>query len=594
MDFNSFLFGKDYPIIQWESKDNINFWIESKKNWGICPKCGCKCDKCHEVHSRRIQDTPIHNKNVFININVREFICTNSECEINTFTESLPFVGKNQVRTYALTEFILIHAIYMSSNSASLILSLTGVNVSADTIDNLLKNVVIQDNPDVEEIGIDDVSLRKGINYATAIYDLKDHHLIALLEGREKDDIIPWLKKHPKIKLVARDRASAYATAITEILPNAIQVADRFHMFENLINYCKELLYSNIPDKIIIKDNKVIDKKAIKVLKELSNIDIEILNNLNYDNTAPVDDEGNVINFYNYLYDLNDKQHKKQAENRLIKYNEILEIRKDSKHLTIDELKAKYNRSYDYIKKYLNMSDEDIEKIKLKKDYNRKKETNFTNYINIIYKMLIDKQPIDYIIAYLIKLGYKGTLIELKSVIIALIKNNNIETDEVVNVYNGYEYPKDETIITRYELLKFILTIDDKKEKKKVIQDNLEIIENKFPIVKYIRTTFKDFHNTIFSNNPDLLDAFIENNNDKLPSFCKGLKKDIAAIKSAISNQINSGFVEGNNNKFKLIKRIVYGKQKLCNLFKRSFLAFTSTLDDLSLLKCAIAPFANN
>ncbi len=51
-----------------------------------------------------------------------------------------------------------------------------------------------------------------------------------------------------------------------------------------------------------------------------------------------------------------------------------------------------------------------------------------------------------------------------------------------------------------------------------------------------------------------------------LKSFCNGLKKDITAIQNAISNLINSGFVEGNNNKFKLIKRIVYGKQKLCNL----------------------------
>lgn len=81
----------------------------------------------------------------------------------------------------------------------------------------------------------------------------------------------------------------------------------------------------------------------------------------------------------------------------------------------------------------------------------------------------------------------------------------------------------------------------------------------------------------MFSEKTELLDSFIEKSKDKVPSFCKGLKKDIAPVKNAISYSINSGFVEGNNNKFKLIKRIVYGKQKLCNLFKKSYLCFLVT-----------------
>lgn len=316
-------------------------------------------------------------------------------------------------------------------------------------------------------IGIDDVSLRKGITYATAIYDLKDHHLIALLKGREKEDIIPWLKKHPKIIFVARDRASAYAKAIDEILPNAIQVADRFHLFENIIEYSKDLLYSSIPDKIVIKDNEVLDKKAKKVIKELSNIDENILNELNYNNTPPIDDEGNIIEYHKYLYDMNDEEHKKQSENRMKKYNEVLNIRNDSKFLTIDQLTKKYNRSKPYITKYINIDDEDVEKIKIKRNYKLKNKTNFDEYINIIYKMLKDNIPDEYIMAYILKCGYKGTLIQLKGVIYRVAKNNNIK-DTKINIYSKYEYPKDETVITRYELLKYILTIDVNKEKIKL------------------------------------------------------------------------------------------------------------------------------
>ena len=515
----------------------------------------------------------------------------NDECEINTFTEELPFVGKNQVRTYALTEFILIHAIYMSSNSTSLILSLMGVDISADTVDNILKKIEVKDNPDVEMIGIDDVSLRKGITYATAIYDLKNHHLIALLKGREKEDIIPWLKKHPKIMFVARDRASAYADAINETLPNAIQIADRFHLFQNLIKYLKELIYSKIPDKIVIKNKEILDKKATKILKELNNIDEKVLNNLSYTNEVPIDDNGNIIEFYDYIYDMNDELHTNQAKNRQKKYEKIIEIRNDN--LPVEDLSKKYKLCKQSIKKYLSMTPEEVKQVKLKKNYNCRKENKFSKFTNIVFKMLLDNQPYEYIIAYILKCGYDGSLTTLKGRIYTIAKNNGFN-NIVFSKYNEYEYVADETIITRLELLKYILTIDVNKLNNKDIQNNLKIIETKFPIVNKVNEIFKNFHNTIFSNDDTMLDFFMETYQNILPSFCNGLKKDIAAVKNAISNSINSGFVEGNNNKFKLIKRIVYGKQKLCNLFKRCFLAFASTLDDLSLLRCAINPFVAN
>jgi len=567
LEFNSFLYGSNYPIIKWEDKDKIDFWVEQQEEMCSCPECGWESCKVHDVHSRRIQDTPIHNKNVYIHIDVREFKCKNKNCNVKTFTEELPFAGKNQVRTYDLTQFILIHAIYMSSNSTSLILSFLGIDVSADTVDNILNKVVIKDDPDVEMIGIDDISTRKGMKYATAIYDLETHHLIALLEGREKEDIIPWLQAHPKIIVVARDRASSYAEAINEILPDAVQIADRFHLFENLIKYLKDLFYSEIPDKIVIKNNEVLDKKAKKVISELADIDEQYLKNLSYDNEAPIDEFGNIIKFNDYEGLLNSKLHNKQAENRLKKYENIIKIRND-RDLSLEELSNKYNYSVSSIKKYLKYSDEEVEKIKEKKDYNRKKETKYSNYVNIIYKMLKDDIPYKYIIAYILKCGFKGQLINLKGKIWIIAKNNNFKVNNL-NIYTQYEYPKDEIIITRLELLKYILTINPNKKNNDNIENNLKIIEEKFPKVKEIKTIFQDFHNVIFSKDEETLDVFMELYKDVIPSFCNGLKKDIAAVKNAISDSINSGFVEGNNNKIKLIKRIVYGKQKLVNLFKR-------------------------
>ena len=187
--------------------------------------------------------------------------------------------------------------------------------------------------------------------------------------------------------------------------------------------------------------------------------------------------------------------------------------------------------------------------------------------------MLMDGQPLKYILAYILKNGCNKKIITLKRIISNVAKNNDIAEIEFTG-YSKMEYSKDETVITRRDLLKYLLTIDNKKTKDKAIESNLRIIKEKYPIAGQLQTAFKDFHDTIFNGNENKLDSFIKTYKDILPTFCNGLKKDITAVKNAISNEINFGFVEGNNNKFKLIKRIVYGKQKICNLFKRCFLAF--------------------
>ncbi len=89
---------------------------------------------------------------------------------------------------------------------------------------------------------------------------------------------------------MARDRASAYAEAINEVLPNAIQIADRFHLFQNLVVYLKDILYKKLPDKIMIKDCQITKEKVSKVIQELSDIDEKILSSMSYDNTSPTDE----------------------------------------------------------------------------------------------------------------------------------------------------------------------------------------------------------------------------------------------------------------------------------------------------------------
>lgn len=579
------LFGENYSVIKNEIINNKNIlYIKSKVNSCKCPNCGMISNDYHATYTRLIQDTPIHNIETWLNVTVYEFECKNEDCHVKTFVEELPFARKNKVKTDALIQFILSVSMFLSSSCASLVLSFMGVKISADSINDIIKSIKVIDKLDIEGVGIDDVAIRKGQTYATAIYDLKDHHLIALLEGRDADSVKEWLSKHNKIKIVARDRASAYAEAINEILPDAVQVADRFHLFENLINYLKDIFYSEIPEKIYIKDNKIVDAKEIKKVPIELKISERILSELNYDSSKPVDKDGNIIDFDPKGHDLKSKRYKEQEQNRIKKYTMIKKLRERLKNSTCHDteyIAEEFGISIPSLRKYKKMTNEEVENIIIRKDY-KKRKTVMDDYVNIIYKMIIDKISPEYIVAYVIKKGYKGKIGNIVNYIGRITDNNNLQYTYSKLIFTKYKYPDDVIIITRYELLKFALTIDEKK-KNNDIEKYINIIEDNYSIIKIVKEVFKDFHNTMFSKEPDKLDEFIVKYEDKIPSFCNGLKKDIAPVKNAISFEISSGFVEGNNNKFKLIKRIVYGKTNLVNLFRKSYLCFLATTDDFNI-----------
>lgn len=582
---DSIFFNNDnYKIVNTRVNNNEIF-LEIKSNITNCrcPKCNKISSDYHSTYTRKIQDVPIHNKTTYLIVDCYEFECNNDDCNVKTFNETLPFARRNKTKTDALIQMILAISIFMSSTATSLILSLIGIKISPDSVDNILKKIEIKDNPNVEEVGIDDVAIRKGQTYATAIYDLKDHHMIALLEGRDASSLKEWLKNHQKIKTVARDRASAYASAISEVLPNCMQVADRFHLFQNLIEYLKGIFYKEVPEKIFIKDNEIIENVR-KMPSYLANIDENKLNNLNYDNTPPLDENNNQIEFINRKRDLDSKQYIAQANRRLEKKKMVISLREKAQNKTCHDTKKlaeEFNIGYISVLKYLKMSDEEVENLDKINNY-KKSKSKMDNYSNMIYKMLKDNIEIEYIMAYVIKQGCDASYRYIKDFINLVGKNNNMNYKNDIGSYVEMTYPNDVIVIKRYNLLKNILTIDESKKDAEITK-YVDLISNKYLIVKTVEEAFKAFHNTMFSKDENKLDEFIEEYQDKLPSFCDGLKKDIAPVKNAISSNINSGFVEGNNNKFKLIKRSLYGKSNLVNLSKKSYLCFLATTDNFDL-----------
>ena len=96
-------------------------------------------------------------------------------------------------------------------------------------------------------IGVDDFAYKKRHTYGTIIVDEKTHKPVAILDGRDGKELKEWLRKNKQVTTVTRDRASAYAKAVEEVLPGCMQVADRFHIHQNLMDAVNKVLGREIP-----------------------------------------------------------------------------------------------------------------------------------------------------------------------------------------------------------------------------------------------------------------------------------------------------------------------------------------------------------
>ena len=133
-------------------------------------------------------------------------------------------------------------------------------------------------------------------------------------------------------------------------------------------------------------------------------------------------------------------------------------------------------------------------------------------------------------------------------------------------------------------MLRYCVTKDPKSKKNQTVESNFDIIAAKYPIVAELKVIYDEFYDALMGGVVGTMDCFIEQyKNSAAKGFVDGITKDIAAVNNAVSYTESNGFVEGNNNKFKLIKRILYGRAKLDTLFKKCWLAFKVHLDDFNL-----------
>ena len=216
------------------SDSTIRIYATIKSRKSKCPVCGKYSRRVHDFYFRTISDLPVFQNRTEILLKTRKFRCGNDRCHRKVFSEQTPAIIRYARRTKRATKILESFAIELTGRLGSIMSNQLSITVSSSTITRIAHSQQLSDIQQPRVLGVDDWAYRKGVSYGTILIDMETSRPIDLLPSRDGQVLKDWLIKYKDVKIITRDRASSYAAAIIEVCPNAIQIADRFHLVMNL------------------------------------------------------------------------------------------------------------------------------------------------------------------------------------------------------------------------------------------------------------------------------------------------------------------------------------------------------------------------
>jgi transposase len=208
-----------------------------------CPRCGTPSGSVHSRYRRTVADLPCQNRLVALRLLVRKFRCQHPGCEQRIFCERLPGLLAAHARTTArLTDAHRAIGFALGGEAGARLADRLDMPTSPDTLLRRVKGAPEEPSGPVRFVGLDDWAWRKGHYYGTIVVDLERGRVIDLLPDRDQATAERWLREHPEVEVVSRDRWSAYAQAAANAAPGATQVADRWHLLKNLREAVERLI----------------------------------------------------------------------------------------------------------------------------------------------------------------------------------------------------------------------------------------------------------------------------------------------------------------------------------------------------------------
>jgi len=223
--------------------DSIAIVAATIRRRARCPACQRCSTRVHSRYWRTLADRPWGGRSVTIRVQVRRFRCINAACAQRIFVERLPELAPVAARRTPALRTALEHIGFATgARPGAALAAALGMPLSARTLLRLLHAAPCPTRPEPRVLGIDEWAWRRGQQFGTILVDLERGQPVDLLPDRAADSVAAWLRAHPRVEIVSRDRSALYADGITRGAPAARQVADRWHLLRSLREALERLL----------------------------------------------------------------------------------------------------------------------------------------------------------------------------------------------------------------------------------------------------------------------------------------------------------------------------------------------------------------
>lgn len=527
-----FPLGEGLELTQMErQEEQLVLHVTATSPSALCPLCQQPATHLHSRYRRVVKDLPCAGQHVRLILHVRKFFCETVECVRKVFAERLPhLVAPWAQMTTRLSEALQTIGLVTCGRLGARLASHLGITTSWMTIVRRIMALPTPQAEHVECLGLDDFAFRRGRTFGTAVVDLEAHQIIDLLPDRQADTAAAWMAAHSEITHVSRDRGAEYASAATAGAPQAIQVADRFHVCKNLSEAVQRLLAR------VLSEMKAPSQQAEgeTIAQEATPVPVE--------EWRP--DPGVHVAQTIAI---------RRAE-RDTRYQQAVCLREQG--VSIKEIACRLGVHERTLRHWFERG------VAPDTRPRRKRQSDFDPYAPYVLKRWQDgERNGTRLWEEIAAQGYPGS----QRMVYRFLKTlKKTEVKLTTETHQVIQY----TSIAAVCL--FMRPLDNLDEGERM---DLAALRQVHPTLETAYRLTQDFLQMVRKREGERLDTWLtqvqESQLPELQSFAHGVERDKAAVQAGLTLQINNGQVEGHVTRIKLIKRLMYGKAGFALLRQR-------------------------